>query len=372
MIYLDYNATTPVAPAVFDAMKPFFCDEWANPSSSYSFSQKPTNAIENARQQVADLIGAMPEEIVFTSCATESNQTVLQSVIKNNPQQKIVTSAVEHNSVLEPLRSHSNTHILSVNQNGFIDIGELENICCKEQVSLVSIIWANNETGVLSDMRSISEICQKYEILLHTDAVQAAGKLDVDVNKMPVDYLSLSGHKMYGPKGVGALYIRADSPHTPLLTGTQENARRGGTESVPLIVGFGMAAELATKELTKRMQHTRKMRDMLEQHIEKQIPNTYVNGDKEHRLPNTTNIGFRGMDSEMLIQLLGNQGIMVSSGSACKSSAITPSHVLLAMGKSHDEAGEAIRFSLSHLTQEADIHSTILTLSNLIQSIAAV
>lgn len=369
MIYLDYNATTPVTVEVFEAMKPYFCEEWANPSSPYAFSARPSAAIEKARNQVASLIGALPEEIIFTSCATESNQTILQSLLANSDQQIIVTSAVEHNSILEPLKDLANIHILSVNQAGLIDLNELEMICSRQRVALVSIIWANNETGVISDIQAVAEICRKYNILLHTDTVQATGKLSLDVRETPIDYLSLSSHKIYGPKGVGATYVRTGAPYKPMITGSQEQARRGGTEAVPLIVGFGEAAEIAAKSLAERITHTKKLRDLFEQNIQQQIPGTYINGSREHRLTNTTNIGFRGIDSDMIIQLLSHQGIMVSNGSACTSSALTPSHVLLAMGRSYEEANEAIRFSVSHLTKEADIHTTVEILRDIVNSI---
>ncbi|NCC60098.1 MAG: cysteine desulfurase [Verrucomicrobiae bacterium] len=369
MIYLDYNASTPLDPRVFAAMTPFFSEEWANPSSPYEFAKKPATAIEKARNHVAYLIGAQPEEIIFTSGATESNQTILQSVLPTNAQQTIVTTSVEHKSVLEALKEVKKVHKLSIDNSGLIDLEELEDICGSEQVTLVSIIWANNETGVISDIQSIAKLCDKYNIPFHTDAVQASGKLKIDVQETPIDYLSLSSYKIFGPKGVGATYVRTGSPYKPMIAGSQEQARRGGTEAVPLIVGFGKAAELAANDLPERIKHTKQVRDLLEQSIQQQIPDTYINGNRERRLTNTTNIGFRGIDSDVLIQLLSREGIMVSNGSACTSSALTPSHVLLAMGKSHDEANEAIRFSLSHITREDEVIRTVETLKDIVTSI---
>lgn len=364
MIYLDYNATTPVLSEVLEEMLPFFCEQWANPSAPYPFARKVTNAIEEARSHVAMLIGAHPEEIVFMSCATESNQTILHGVAG-----EIAISTVEHSSIRDFLRGRNNSHLIPVDSDGRLDLEVLDSVLEKQQITLVSVIWANNETGVISPVEGIAESCGKHSVLFHSDVAQAVGKIAVNVEQAGVDYLSFGAHKIYGPKGIGALYVREGSPYKPLLVGSQERGLRGGTESVPLIIGFGKAAELARNQLNERMNHAKQMRDILENSILRQIPGTYLNGDKTRRLPNTANIGFKGIDSDIFIQLLGNQGVMVSNGSACKANAITPSHVLTAMGKTHDEANEAIRFSLSHLTQENDIYSALSILKALAESL---
>lgn len=367
MVYVDFNATTPVLPEVLDTMHPFFFGQWANPSSPYPFAREAADSIEKARVQVAMLIGAQPEEILFTSCATESNQTVLYGGAGT-----IATSTVEHSSINEFLKGRDDVLFIPVDSKGLLDLNKLDSVLSEKQVGLVSVIWANNETGVISPIHEIAELCKKHSVLFHSDAVQAAGKINIDVDAMGVDFLSLSAHKIYGPKGIGALYIRDGSPFKPLLVGAQENGRRGGTESVPLIVGFSKAAELATTELVQRASQTAQVRDLLEQNILKNCPDSTVNGSTEHRLPNTTNIHFPGVDSDMLVQLLGKQGVMVSSGSACKSSAITPSHVLQAMGQPYEKAGEAIRFSVSHLTTEQEINGVLEILIPTVASLRSV
>ncbi len=364
MIYLDYNATTPVLPEVRESMLPFFCELWGNPSNPYPFAKKAADAIEEARAHIALLIGAQPEEIVFTSCATESNQTILYGTGG-----EIAASTVEHSSINKFLKRRETAHSIPVDSSGRLDLEALNYILGKLQIKLVSVIWANNETGVISPVEEIAELCKKYGVLFLSDAVQAAGKIEIDVEQVGIDYLSISAHKIYGPKGIGALYVREGSSYKPLLVGSQERGLRGGTESVPLIVGFGKAAELAKKNLTTRADHTREIRNLLEQRVLQEIPCAMINGDTKYRLPNTTNIGLRGIDSEILVQLMGNQGIMISNGSACKSSAITPSHVLQSMGKSHEEASEAVRFSVSHLTTEQDIDAMLEALKTVVASL---
>lgn len=363
MIYLDYNSTTPVLPEVFQAMEPYFCKNWGNPSSPYSFGKEAANAIEKARSQVASLIGAESDEIFFTSCATESNQTVLNSF------SRVSTSAVEHSSIRDYLLNREKPRFIPVDNLGNINLMALEEHLDSEKPELLSIIWANNETGNISPIEDIGAICKKRDILFHSDAVQAAGKIGIDVNSTTVDFLSLSSHKIYGPKGIGALHIKKGINCKPLLVGSQEKGFRGGTESVPLIVGFGKAAELAKEHLASRAIHLAQMRDLLEKMIIQNIPGTYINGSPKNRLPNTSNIGFKGLDSEPLAIMLGNKDIMVSTGSACKSKAITPSHVLLAMGRDHSQANEAIRFSVSHLNTEAEITTAIQILNESIKLI---
>ena len=358
MIYFDHNATTPVLPEVFEAMRPYFCDEWGNPSSAYRFGSKLKTLIGTAREQVADLIGALPEEILFTSCATESNNAVIQSVLKSNPAKRhIVTSAVEHSSVLNHCQALEKEDYrvtyLPVNRDGLLNMADLEN-ALTDQTAVVSLMWANNETGVLFPVQEIAELCRKREVLFHCDAVQAAGKVEINARPTPVDYLSLSGHKFYAPKGVGALYVRRNSPFVPFLHGGhQENGLRGGTENVPLIVGLGKAAELASQRLQGFDAKVRPLRDNLEASILTKISNTEVNGHLDLRLANTTNIIFRGVESETLLVLLDQAGICASKGSACLGNSDGPSHVIKAMKPEGVTARESLRFSLGiNSTQE--------------------
>ncbi len=375
MIYLDHNATTPIAPEVVEAMMPYFTEDWGNPSSSYRFGSKLKTVIEDARAQVAELINAKPRELIFTSCATESNNAAIHAALKAKPEKRhIVTSAVEHSSVLNYCRAMEaegyQVTYLPVDREGLLNIADLENAII-DQTAVVSLMWANNETGVLFPVEQIAKVCKARDVLYHCDAVQAAGKLEVDVQLLQADYLSLSAHKIYGPKGTGALFVREESPYNPLLIGSQENGRRGGTEAVPLIAGFGVAAELAKTRLHNRITPVKQIRDQLEHRILEVCPEAIVNGSLEYRLPNTTNISFQGIDSETLVHLLGKKGVMVSNGSACNSSAITPSHVILAMGVPYSAADEAIRFSLSHLTTTADIEGALEILTAVIESLRA-
>ena len=371
MIYLDYNATTPVLPEVLEAMLPYFNTKWGNPSSPYLFSKAPSEAIFRARVQVADLIGAQPNEIVFTSCATESNQTALYNGWHHTPNKKVLMSAVEHSSIIEYQKSYSaaKSHSVNVDDKGFVDLDQLSSYCSQGNISMVSVMWANNETGVVSQIDEISDICQKYDVLFHTDAAQAAGKVIIDLGKTKIDYLSLSSHKFFGPKGIGALYIRHGTTYNPLLIGQQQSGLRGGTEPVAQIVGMGKAAEVAKKLISSHSSKNEKLRNFLEKKILNEIPDSYLNGCLESRLPNTLNISFKGIDANSLVLMLSKQGIYVSNGSACHSSTISPSHVLIAMGKSYEYSNSAIRFSLSHLNKEAEIDEAVCILAKLTKSL---
>ena len=364
MIYLDYNSTTPLLPEAWEAMQPFFVTRWGNPSSAYRFGAQLKSEIEKARESVATLIAAEAGEIVFTSCATESNNAAIQAALMADPKKRhIITSATEHSAVLNfckaaETRGYRATY-LGVNADGLCDLAELAEVI-KEDTALVSLMWANNETGVLSPVKEIAELCHTKGVLFHCDAVQAPGKIPVDVNTVPADYLTISAHKIYGPKGIGALCIRNGAPFEPMVIGGhQEAGRRGGTENVGLIVGFGVAAELAKRDLENRATQVRALRDKLESEILAAVPGTRVNGCPSLRVPNTTNIGFDGIDSDAMVAFLDGQGVCVSSGSACMSSAITPSHVVLAMTQSVEKAKQAIRFSLSHLTTDNEIAEAV-------------
>lgn len=354
MIYLDYNATTPVLPEVWAAMQPYFTTRWGNPSSSYRFGAHLKNDIEAARESVARLIGADGTEIIFTSCATESNNAAMNAALLARPAKRhIVTSAVEHSAVLNyckaaEKRGYQVTY-LGVDDEGRLNLSELETAITND-TALVSLMWANNETGVLFPVAEISVICQRKGVLFHCDAVQAVGKIPVDVRQVEADYLTISAHKIYGPKGIGGLYVRKGSPFEPLLVGGhQEDGRRGGTENVGLIVGFGLAAGAAERELELRREQASARRDQLEVELLKQIPGATINGARELRIPNTTNLWFPGIDSVALVAYLDSQNVCVSSGSACLAQSIMPSHVILAMTDSFNRARQSVRFSLSHL-----------------------
>ena len=302
MIYLDYNATTPVLPEVMEAMAPYFTNEWGNPSSSYKFGSKLKTVIETAREQVADLVGAHPLEVIFTSCATESNNAAIHAALKAHPGKRhIITSAVEHSSVLNYClaleKEGYRVTCLPVDSEGLLKLADLES-AITGWTAIVSLMWANNETGVLFPVKEIAEVCRSRGVLYHCDAVQAAGKIAIDVQTIPIDYLSLTGHKFHAPKGIGALYVRRKTPVSPYVHGGhQERNLRGGTESVPLIVGMGKAAQLARKHLPDYDKTVRPMRDALEEGILNSIPNTELNGQKTQRLANTTNITFHGIES---------------------------------------------------------------------------
>lgn len=351
MIYLDHNATTPLAPEVREAMLPYLAEEWGNPSSSYRFGAKLKAVIETARGQVAELLGASSREIVFTSGATEANNTAIHAALRAHPARRhIVTSAVEHSSVLSCCRAWERegvrVTVLPVDREGLLKLADVE-AAITEETAVVSLMWANNETGVLFPVERIAELCAARRVLFHCDAVQAVGKLPVDARRVPVDYLTLSGHKFHGPKGVGALFVRRGVPFTPLIHGGhQERGRRGGTENVALIAGLGVAAELARKGVAGYAARVRPLRDALEQGILGGIPDTELNGHPELRLPNTTNITFRGVESEALLLLLDQAGICASSGSACLADSDEPSHVVRAMKPESAASRQMVRFSL--------------------------
>jgi cysteine desulfurase len=364
VIYLDYNATTPLLPEAWEAMQPYFSTRWGNPSSAYRFGAQLKLEIERARESVAALVGAEANEIVFTSCATESNNAAMNAALEARPGKRhIVTSAVEHSAVLNfckaaERRGYRVTY-LDVDTEGLLAPSRLaESIT--DDTALVSLMWANNETGVIFPVEEMAKICRAKGVLFHCDAVQAVGKIPVNVSQVQADYLTISAHKLYGPKGTGALFIRGGAPFEPMVVGGhQEGGRRGGTENVGLIIGFGVAAEWASRDLASRGSHVKMLRDKLESEILAAIPGSRVNGTRQHRIPNTTNIGFEGIDADALVAFLDSQGVCVSSGSACLANALAPSHVVLAMTKSVERAKQVVRFSLSHLSEEAAVAATV-------------
>ena len=375
LIYLDYNATTPLLPQVRSVMEPYLADEWGNPSSAHSFGLKAKQAIEKARNQVATLVGAENSQVVFTGSATEANNTALGAALAvPGKNKRIVTTATEHSAVLTYCSAMSQRGtevvIIPVLASGVIDMLALE-AALTPDTAVVSVMWANNETGVINPVGQVAKLCLERGILFHCDAVQAAGKLPIDLEALHIDYLSISGHKIFGPKGVGALILAPTAPFTPLLYGGhQENERRGGTQNVPAIVGFGSASQLAVAEQTLRCRFVLQLRDELESRILSEIPGSYLNGGGASRIPNTTNIGFGGRDSEMLVSLLDQYEICVSSGSACLSDSLTPSHVIQSMTGSFKKAGEAVRFSFSHLNTNEEVNHVLQCLKTVIKRIA--
>ena len=358
--YLDNNATTQVAPEVLEAMLPFLRDHWGNPSSAYRFGHDVTDAIEAARKSVAALLSATPREIIFTSGGTESNNTAIHTALMANPGKRhIVTTAVEHSAVLNfckslQKRAYEVTY-LPVESDGSLDIHLLHQ-AIRPDTAVVSVMLANNETGILFPIEEIAAICRAKGVLCHTDAVQTPGKMKLDVKELGVDLLSLSAHKLHAPKGIGCLYVRQGVPFHPyVIGGGQERRRRGGTENVPYMVAFGRAAELAMASIDEENTRVRALRDRLENTLIKTIPGVHRTGQKEPRLPNTTNLAFEGVEAEAILLLLDQSGICASSGSACTTGSLEPSHVLTAMGLSAERARSCVRLSLSIYTTEADI-----------------
>jgi cysteine desulfurase len=372
LCYLDNNATTRVAPEVIEAMLPFFREHWGNPSSAYGFGHGVARDIEKARMQVAELINADLREIVFTSCGSEGNNTAIHSAITAQPEKRhIITTAVEHSATLNyckflQKKGYTVTY-MPVEPDGSMDLHLLEKKI-RPDTAVVSVMWANNETGVLFPIEEIAAICRSRHVLCHTDAVQVPGKLKIDVKTLGVDYLSLSAHKLHGPKGIGLLYVKKRTKFFPyIIGGHQEHGYRAGTENVPYIVGFGRAAELAMEHLPEENTRVRAMRDRLETTIFKTIPNTARNGAKEPRLPNTANISFANVEAEAILLLLDRLGICASSGSACTTGSIEPSHVLTAMDVKRPLAKGSIRFSLGRYNADGDIEYVVERLPGVIQ-----
>ena len=364
MIYLDHNATTPIAPEVLEAMMPFLTTEWGNPSSSYRFGAKVRKTLEASREQVAELLGARSGEIVFTSCASESNSTAIHGALKARRERKhIVTSAVEHSSVVSCCRALEKEGVevtyLPVDREGLLKVADLD-AAITDETAIVSLMWANNETGVLFPIEEAAQLCKSRGVLFHCDAVQAVGKIRIDLERTPVDYLSVTGHKIHAPKGIGALYVRRKLPMSPLIHGGhQERGLRGGTESVPLIAAIGKAAELARRDLASYDSTLRPLRDSLEHGILSCLPYAELNGHPECRLANTTNITFHGIESEALLLLLDQEDVCASSGSACLADSVRPSHVITAMKPEMNEYRQAVRFSMGMGLKAADIQNAL-------------
>ena len=359
VIYLDNNATTQIAPEVFEAMLPWLREGYGNPSSAYRLGRAAEGALVEARARVAALAGCQNEEMIFTSCGTESINTAILSALALDPDKRhIVTSAVEHSATIKlceylARRGYEITW-LPVDSLGQLDLARLEE-SIRPDTAIVSLLWANNETGVLFPVQEIAAITHKKKTILHIDAVQAFGKMPFQLEGSGIQFVSFSGHKLYAPKGVGGLYVNRRVKYTPLLRGSQENARRGGTQNVASIVAFGKASELAAAHINDP--RIRELRDKLESSLLSSIPGSSLNGAPDCRLPNTSNISFDGIESEGALILLDERGICCSAGSACSSGSVNPSHVLKAMGLSNDKARASLRFSVGRFTTPEDIEN---------------
>lgn len=359
-VYADNNATTRVAPEVYEAMQPFFNEQFGNPSSMHYLAKPAEQAITKAREQVACLLNADPTEIVFNSCGTESDNAALRGVLASQPHKRhIITTRVEHPAVRNVCqylgKNGYRVTELSVDKLGRLDLDELRETL-DDDTALVSIMWANNETGVIFPIREIADMVKSRGVLFHCDAVQAAGKIPIDLRTVNIDLLSISGHKLHAPKGIGVLYIRRGTYFSPLMIGGhQEKGRRAGTENVPYIAGLGKACELVLEHMEEEQTRVRALRDRLEQELVEKALDASVNGDPVNRLPNTTSISFKYIEGEAILLMLSAEGIAASSGSACTSGSLEPSHVLRAMGIPFTRVHGSIRFSLSRYNSDEDI-----------------
>lgn len=374
MIYFDNNATTQLDPLVLKVMVPFLQDQYGNPSSVYSFGRAAAKAVATAREQVAALLRCDPSEIIFTSCGTESDNSAIQSALLIDPDRKhLVTSKVEHSAIIKQAEALARRGYevtwLDVDSSGIINLNDLEKAIRKD-TAIVSLMWANNETGVLFPIEEAAEVCRSKGTLFHTDAVQAIGKIDIDLSRVPINFLSLSGHKLHAPKGVAALYVNRRTRFSPyLIGGGQENKKRGGTENTASIVALGRAAELALAALTEENVRVKVLRDRFEQGLLETVSSVKVNGDRTRRLPNTSNLAIEGVDSEGMLMLLDQRGICCSAGSACTAGSLEPSHVLRAMGFSNERARGSLRFSFSRFNSEVQVEEALRIIPNSVEKL---
>ena len=376
-IYLDNNATTAVAPEVLAAMLPYLGELYGNPSSMHSFGGQVGEAVDTARERMAALLGADPDEIIFTSCGSESDNTAIWSALQTQPEKRhLITTRVEHPAVLNVgqywERQGYHVTLLGVDGKGRLDLDEYA-AALSDDTALVSVMFANNEVGDIYPIQTMAEMAKERGVLFHTDAVQAVGKTPIDLRHLPADMLSLSGHKIHAPKGIGVLYVRKGVRFRPFLRGGhQERGRRAGTENVPYIVGLGMAAQLAIDHMQEERVNVARLRDKLESGLLERIPDCMVNGDVENRLPNTSNIAFKNVEGEAILLMLDRLGICASSGSACTSGSLEPSHVLRAMGVPFNYAHGSVRLSLSRYTTEEDVDFVIENFPGVIQTLRAI
>ncbi|MDH3558088.1 MAG: cysteine desulfurase NifS [Deltaproteobacteria bacterium] len=376
-IYVDNNATTRVAPEVVEEMSPYFSELYGNPSSMHFFGGQVQTKVEEARERVAGLIGARPQEIIFTSCGTESDNTAIMSALESNPEKRhVVTTRVEHpavkNLVGQLKREGYRVTELPVDRDGLLSMDEVSRVIA-EDTAIVSVMWANNETGVLFPVEEIANLAKSRGAIFHTDAVQAVGKIPINLAESQIDMLSLSGHKLHAPKGIGVIYVRRGTRFSPyIIGGHQEEGRRGGTENVPYIIGMGKACELAANHLEDMNVRVKGLRDKLENGLLGKIPNSIVNGDRDQRLPNTSSISFEYVEGESILLKLSDKGICASSGSACTSGSLEPSHVLRAMGVPFTAAHGSIRFSLSSYNTEEEIDFILKVMPPIIEKLRAI
>ena len=383
LVYLDHAATTPVRPEVLDAMLPYFSEKFGNPSSLYTLAQEARDGMAEARERVAAVLNCRTSEVVFTGNGTESNNTAIKGVTSalRDRGRHVITSAIEHHSVLHPMeqleREGFEVTVLPVDSTGRVAPTDVAAAVRKDTV-LVSIIMANNEVGTVQDIAQISRLARESsqklggEIVVHTDAAQAAGKLPLDTREMGVDLLSLTAHKFYAPKGAGVLYVKRGTQLEPLLSGGgQERQRRSGTENVPYIVGMAVGLELAEAERDDFVARTGRLRDMAEAGILGRLPDTKINGDREHRVSNITNLSFPGVQGEPILLGLDFKAIAASSGSACSSASLEPSHVLTAMGLSPELAVGSVRISLGRLTTEREVSSIVTAIPEIVERLRA-
>lgn len=377
VVYMDNNATSMVAPEVVEAMMPYLTNAYGNPSSMHTFGGLVGEAVVGARRQVADLLGAEPEEITFTSCGTESDSTAILSALRTYPEKRhVITTRVEHPAIknlcenLETVTGHKyKVTRLKVDGEGMLDMAEYE-AALTEDTAIVSVMWANNETGVIFPVEEMARMAKQRGILFHTDAVQAVGKIPIDLKNLDFDYLSLSGHKLHAPKGVGVLYVRRGTLFIPFLTGGhQEHGRRGGTENVASIVGLGRACDLAAEKMDEENGRVKKMRDRLEEGLLAKVPKSMLNGHKTSRLPNTANISFEYVEGEAILLHMNQHKICASSGSACTSGSLEPSHVLRAMGVPFTAAHGSIRFSLSVYNTDEEVDFVLEKMPRIIEAL---
>jgi cysteine desulfurase len=374
LIYLDNNATTRVDPAVVEAMLPYLTELYGNPSSAYRFGKQVDAALETARAQVAGLLGCEPQEIVFTSCGTEATNAAILSALSADPdRQHIVTTRVEHSATLKMCENLAKRGVeitwLGVDSKGQLNLEEARK-AVRPDTALLTAMWANNETGTLFPVEALQQIAREKGVYFHSDAVQVAGKLPLQLRQADIQFLSLSGHKLHCPKGVGALYVNRKTRFSPLLVGgSQENGKRGGTQNVASIVGFGKACALASAALQTDAEHVRILRDHFEARVLAEVTGVSINGDPVHRLPNTTNLAFANMDAESLLLLLDEQGVCCSAGSACTSGSVHPSHVLKAMGHSDAHARSSLRFSFSKFNSLVETDHAVAALHKAVAKI---
>ncbi len=379
VVYMDNNATTRVAPEVVEVMLPYYSDYYGNPSSMHTFGGQVGGKVAEAREKIAALVGAQPDELLFTSCGTESDSTAILSSLQSFPEKRhIVTTRVEHPAVknlcenIDNLTGHKHrVTVLPVDRDGTLDLKSYEE-SLTDDTAIVSVMWANNETGVLFPVLEMAQIARSRGILFHTDAVQAVGKIPIDLKNSAIDFLSISGHKLHAPKGIGVLYVRKGTPFVPfLIGGHQEHGRRGGTENVASIIGLGKACELASNRMEIENTRVKTLRNKLENGLLEKIPHSMLNGHKSMRLPNTTNVSFEYVEGEAILLHLDRYGICASSGSACTSGSLEPSHVLRAMGVPFTAARGSVRLSLSVYNTEDEVDFVLEKLPPVIEQLRA-